>query len=202
MPCEVSLADESPFTMVVVWCRGAGVVQWLEWWTRDQNVPGLSPSRSSWRIFLFRVSFLCWLLFWYPFHLCVTAVACKRSRSFCQKCMRQVTAKHACTLPLWLWMHWHCKLVHGWVVCTECAPRRQQFHVAPAMHRPNITVATPLQWMLFFKKNMQWKDAVTHSESRATRVQWVCLRAENSPLPKWWIIIMIIIIMSQEQGRG
>ena len=30
-----------------------------------------------------------------------TAVARKRSRSFCQKCRWQVTAKHACTLRTW-----------------------------------------------------------------------------------------------------
>ena len=34
----------------------------------------------------------------------VTAVACKRSESFCQKCRRQVTAKHTCTLHMWLYM--------------------------------------------------------------------------------------------------
>ena len=32
------------------------------------------------------------------------AIACKISRSFCQKCSWQVTAKHACTLYLWLCM--------------------------------------------------------------------------------------------------
>ena len=34
----------------------------------------------------------------------VTAVASIRSRSFCQKCRWQVTAKHAYTLPMWLSM--------------------------------------------------------------------------------------------------
>ena len=55
--------------------------------------------------------------FQYVFHPCVTAVACTRSQSFCQKCRWQVTAKHTCTLPMWLWMKWHCKVVHGW--CTH-----------------------------------------------------------------------------------
>ena len=36
--------------------------------------------------------------FRYPFHPRVTAVARKRSRSFCQKCRWQVTAKHAYTV--------------------------------------------------------------------------------------------------------
>ena len=35
---------------------------------------------------------------------CVTAAARKRSRSFCQKCRWQVTAKHAYTLRMWLCM--------------------------------------------------------------------------------------------------
>ena len=39
-----------------------------------------------------------------PFHPRVTAVARKRSRSFCQKCGLQVTAKYACTLRMWLCM--------------------------------------------------------------------------------------------------
>ena len=34
----------------------------------------------------------------------------------------QVVAKHTCTLPMWLWMKWHCELVHGWMVYTELAP--------------------------------------------------------------------------------
>ena len=33
-----------------------------------------------------------------PFHPCVTAVACKRPQSLCQKCRWQVTPKHAYTL--------------------------------------------------------------------------------------------------------
>ena len=44
------------------------------------------------------------LLFWYPFHPCVSAVAHKGPLSFCQKCRWQVTAKHACILCTWLCM--------------------------------------------------------------------------------------------------
>ena len=43
------------------------------------------------RVFFSRVNFLCWLLFRYPFHPRVTAVAHKRSWSFCPKCRWQVT---------------------------------------------------------------------------------------------------------------
>ena len=57
----------------------------------------------------------------------------KRSRSFCQTCRWQVTDKHTCTLPMYLWMKWHSKLVHGCMVYIEHAPRRQQFHLAPTM---------------------------------------------------------------------
>ena len=105
----------------------AGVAQWLERRTLDRKVPGSSPGRSGGRIFFSRVNFLCWPLLRYPFNPRVTAVARKRLRSFCQKCRCQVTAKHTYTLPLWLWMKWHCKLVHGWMVYTELAPIRQHF---------------------------------------------------------------------------
>ena len=47
------------------------------------------------------------LLFRYPFHPRLTAVARKRPRSFCQKRRWQVTAKHAYTLRMWLCMKWH-----------------------------------------------------------------------------------------------
>ena len=80
------------------------IAQWLERRTRDRKVPGLSPGRSGGIIFFFRVNFLCWRLFRYPFYPRVTAVARKRPRSFHQKCKWQVTAKHKYTLPMWLWM--------------------------------------------------------------------------------------------------
>ena len=104
---------------------GAGIAQWLERRTHDRKVPGSSPGRSGGRIFFPMVIFLCWLLFRYPFHPRLTAVARKRSRSFCQKCRWQVTAKHTYTLPMWLWVKWHCYLVHGWMVYTEPALKRQ-----------------------------------------------------------------------------
>ena len=40
------------------------------------------------------------ILFRYPFHPRVTTVARKKSRSFCQKCRWQVTAKHAYTIRI------------------------------------------------------------------------------------------------------
>ena len=82
--------------------RGAGIAQWLEHRTRDWKVAGSNPCWNGGRIFFSRVDFLCWLLFRYPFHPRVTAVARKKSRSFCQKCRWQVTAKHAYTLRMWI----------------------------------------------------------------------------------------------------
>ena len=76
---------------------GAGIAQRLERRTRDWKVAGSNPCWSGGRTFFSRVDFLCWLLFRYLFHPRVTAVARKRSRSFCQKCRWQVTAKHTYT---------------------------------------------------------------------------------------------------------
>ena len=92
---------------------GAGIAQWLECWTRDQKVLGSNPCRSGGRIFFSKVDFLCWLLFRYPFHPRVTAVAHKRPRSLCQKCRWQVTAKHTYTLRMWLCMKWHGAWLYG-----------------------------------------------------------------------------------------
>ena len=80
--------------------RGAGIAQWLEHRTRDWKVAGSNPCWNGGRILFSRVDFLCWLLFRYPFHPRVTTVARKKSRSFCQKCRWQVTAKHAYTLRI------------------------------------------------------------------------------------------------------
>ena len=120
LPCYVTL-----LLSAIVPNREAKVAQWLEQQTHDQEVSSLSPGRSSRRIFSSRVNFLCWFLFWYPFHPC--AVAHKRSWSFCQKWWQQVTAKHTCTLGMWLQIKWICRLVHGCMVngvhktCTEMA---------------------------------------------------------------------------------
>ena len=117
---------------------GAGIAQWLEHWTRDRKVAGSNPCRSGGRIFFSRVSFLCWLLFRYPFHPNVTAVTRKRPRSFCQKCRWQVTAKHAYTLCMWLCMKWH-----GCMVYTE----RTQMAAISCGTSHASAVSTPLRWI-------------------------------------------------------
>jgi len=95
-------------------CRQrAGIAQLLERRTRDSKVAGSNPCWSGGRIFFSRVDFLCLLLFRYPFHPRVTAVARKRSWSLCQKCRWQVTAKQAFTLRMWLCMKWHGAWLYG-----------------------------------------------------------------------------------------
>ena len=96
---NVGLYDQNMLVSIV---RGAGIAQWLERRTRDWKVAGSNPCWNGGRIFFSRVDFLCWLLFRYPFHPRVTTVARKKSRSFCQKCRCQVTAKHAYTLRMWI----------------------------------------------------------------------------------------------------
>ena len=71
---------------------------------RDGKVAGSSTDRSSGRIFFSRINFLYWLLFRYPFHPRVTAVARKKinkkkSLSFCQKCKFGIRSTPV--LPQW-----------------------------------------------------------------------------------------------------
>ena len=171
-----------------VFNQGVGIAQWLECWIHYQKVAGLSPCRSGARIFFSRVNFPCWLLFWYPFQPRVTAVACQRSWSFCEKCRWQVTAKHTYTLRMWLHIKWHCKLVHVCIVYTEPVLRWWQFHMAPAKQLPNSTVSTPLQLKKKFKdrkKSAVKKETVAHLESHwckcseSAREQRVALYKSN-----------------------
>ena len=137
--------------------REARIPQWLECRTRDWKVAGSSPGRRGGRNFL--SSFLCWLLFRYPFHPRVTTIACKRSRSFCPKVQGgglQLNT-HAPTLCGFAWsdVTW-CMVV--W--CTENAPRRQQYGSRDTSHvTPNQTALharTLLRWIF---KNARYKKA-------------------------------------------
>ena len=93
-----------------------------------------SALEQNWAQFIFR----------YPFHPRVTAVAHKRSWSFCQKCRVQVTAKHAYALRMWLCMKWHGAWLYGVPrTCTEMAAVSCGTSHASA-------VSTPLRWI--FKK--------------------------------------------------
>ena len=129
-------------SMTQAWgSMGGGIAQWLEHRTHDWKVTGSNPCRSGGRIFFSRVNFLCWLLFRCPFHPCVTAVARKRSRSFCQKCRWQVTAIHTYTLRMWLCMKWHGAWLYGvHRICAEMAA------VSCGTSRVSA-VSTPLRWI-------------------------------------------------------
>ena len=167
-----SVINVSHPEMTLSW--GAGIAQWLEGQTRDRKVPGLSPNRNGRRMFFSRVNFLCWLLFRYPFHPHVTAVARKRSRSFCQKCRWQV-AKHTYALCGFEWV----TLVHGWMVYPELAPKTAAFHVAPAMQHPKSAISTPLPWILIIRTIKGYSHSFRITSQCA---QWVCSRAENSAI--------------------
>ena len=136
------------FLLVLLWLlllsssyiRGAGIAQWLERRTRDWKVAGSNPCWGGGRIFFSRVNFLCWLLFRYPFHPRVTAVARKRPRSFCQKCGWQFTTKYACTLRMWLCMKWHGAWLYG-------VHRTRRDGSSFMWHQP-CQCCTPLRWIV------------------------------------------------------
>ena len=146
---------------------------------RDRTVSGLSPGRSgeikkkfSW------VSFLCSPPFRYPLHSRVTAVAGKRSRSFCQKCKWRVTAKHTCTLRMRLRKQNDtvqlCLLCGGHRTCAETAPGSRG-----TSHVTNSAVATSVDIQSALCKATV---VCSHSESHTTRTQWFCSDTENSAI--------------------
>ena len=76
-------------------CVGSLLVRAPDSWSKGWEVESRQKRREN----LLLQSQLCVLtLVRCPFHPCVTAVARKRSRSFCPKCRWQVTPKHAYTL--------------------------------------------------------------------------------------------------------
>ena len=97
-----------------------------------------SSQSDTHQFFFSRVNILCWLLFWYLFHPCVTVVARKRSWLSCRKCRWQVTAKHSYTLSVWLCMKWHGCMVYTGLVPRWCGTSH------------GSVVSTPLRWI--FKK--------------------------------------------------
>ena len=105
------------------------------------------------------------LVFRYPFHPRVTAVAHKRPRSLCQKCRWQVTAKHAYTYVCgFAWRD----VVHGCMVYTE----RAEMAAVSCGTSHAITVSTPLRWILKNKTTTKtrYKKLFTHVESHASAV--------------------------------
>ena len=71
----------------------------------DRKVASSNPCRTGGRFFFSRVNFLMLTFIWCPFHPHDMAMACKRPRSFCQKCRWQFIPKRAYTLDptKWVW---------------------------------------------------------------------------------------------------
>ena len=160
---------------VTVCMRGGGarITPLLEHWTCDWKVTWSNSCRSGRIISFSWVNFLCWLLFWYLFHPCITAVAHKRPRSFCLKCRWQVTAKHTHTLCMWLCMKWHGAWLYGvHRTCTKMA--------AVSCGTSHVSVvSTPLRRIFFFLK--RYKKLVTHVEPHMSAVS-LLKRVENSAI--------------------
>ena len=81
-----SWAGNTCWKIVTPTTDGAGIAQWLEHRTRDRKVLGSRPGRSGGRIVFSRVYLSVVTLISVSVPPRVTAVAHKRSRSFCQKC--------------------------------------------------------------------------------------------------------------------
>ena len=59
--------------------------------------------------------------------------------------------EEGCRDTLRMWLRFFMKLsdmVHGCMANTQRAPRRQQFHVAPAVSQPSSAVSRPLPWII------------------------------------------------------
>ena len=74
-----------------------------------------------------------------------------------QKRRWQVTAKHTCTLPMWLCMKW-CDTVHGCMVYTECA------ETAAVSRGTSHASAVSIYHFCGYSKT-RYKKLVTHVES-------------------------------------
>ena len=127
---------------------------------------------------------------WYLFYPCATAVAHKRSWSFCQKRRWQDVAQHLYTLSMWLWIKWHCKLVHD--VHRMCAqtvalsygashvPRMCAETAALSCGASHVTTKQHCKYttLVDIQKSVLQIATVTHWESHTTRVHRVS-RANN-----------------------
>ena len=152
--------------IIITIIEGAGIAQWLERRTRDWKVAGSNPCWNGGRIFFSRVDFLCWLLFRYPFHPRVTTVARKISRSFCQKCRWQVTAKHAYTLRMWLLLN------RASALLTTC-PEYVKWHLRTLSI--NSSSSSPLSGFQARSKDLRggrWSWTLTFAQKRSWVGRW------------------------------
>ena len=144
---------------------GVGIAQWLERWTHDWKVAGSNPCRSGGRIFFSMVNFLCWLLYQYPFHPHVTAVARKRSRSFCSSGSLQLNM-HAPYVCGFAWSD----MVHACMEYTMCRDGSSFMWHQPYQRCKYTTLVDIQKCAIKSYSLMQ-----NHMQA-----QWVCSRAETS----------------------
>ena len=87
------------FFFCLVWEQGW---LWLEPQAHERKVPVRVPTVATGEFSSPGSTFCADSYFGICSTPCVTAVACGRSQSFCQKCRQQGTFKHMYTLPVWL----------------------------------------------------------------------------------------------------
>ena len=109
--------------------------------------------------------------FWYPFHPHVTAVARKRSRSFCQKCRWQVTAKQVYTLRMWPYV---CALHEvTWCMVVWCTQNLRRdgssFMWHPPCQRCKYTTSVYIQKRAVKKASHSCRITCERSESARER---------------------------------
>ena len=83
------------------------------------------------------------------------------------------------------------------MVCTGHAPRRQQFHVAPAMQQPNSDLTTSVDI-----PNPLFKATIIYLEPHTTRAQPVCSEAVNNSATEKRPVIIIIGSDPQQQTNA
>jgi len=131
---------------------------------------------------------LCYLWLCYLFHPHVAAAAHKRSLSFCQKCRWLVTAKHACSLHMWLSMKWCDKVFHfNIMVYTECGEM-----AAVSCSTSHVTTKQHCKYAIL----LNIKKYTIKSNSHLFRI--TC----NKSITKVIFIIIIIIIIKTSLGKG
>ena len=139
--------------------QDSSVVRTPDSWLKGCRFESLQEQQE---IFLLQGQLLCWLLFRYPFHPRVTAVACKRSWALYPKCRWQVTAKHAYTLRRWLCMKCHDAWLYG-------VHRTRQHGSSIMWHQPcqrcKYTTSVDIQKTLYKKAIHSCRITCERSES-------------------------------------
>ena len=125
------------------------------------------------RSFFFSVNFMCWLYFGVHFTPCVSAIACKtkRSQSFCLKCRWSVAAQH--TLCMWLWISG--TVNSAWLYDVHRTCTETPAVLCGTSHRTAKQCYKYNRFSGYSKTHCT--KLVTHSESCATKGQWVCSEA-------------------------